>query len=275
MLLPCVYSFWGHLQLAGLLDEIYILKFFYLGWHFHKNADTNTKNMKKMQRSDDISVKYGNKKKQVQDRNGQESKLSIKVKKFKNRKLRPQGSPNKKKEPRPKMIKFTAEDAIEKEVDGADSSNRMSITPFYQQRYRSGPQYPHQSRHQDPLSRHKDIFIPEKSARRIDQDSVKSAGVPSYKITPNLKSGGYKISPVVKKLPQKLRKPQKKKPRRLDKSPQRRHPSSKSFRQTPYQSQNHVNQKGSWLLKSPNGIEFRFKSLQQIFDLNQNNFVPG
>ena len=32
---------------------------------------------------------------------------------------------------------------------------------------------------------------------------------------------------------------------------------------------------GSWLLRSPDGTEFHFKSLQQIYELNQNNFVPG
>merc|ERR1711874_26349 len=33
--------------------------------------------------------------------------------------------------------------------------------------------------------------------------------------------------------------------------------------------------KSSWLLRSPQGKEFHFKSLQQIYDLNENNFVPG
>jgi len=33
--------------------------------------------------------------------------------------------------------------------------------------------------------------------------------------------------------------------------------------------------KSPWLLRSPNGTEFYFKSLQQIYDLNENNFVPG
>jgi len=33
--------------------------------------------------------------------------------------------------------------------------------------------------------------------------------------------------------------------------------------------------KSHWLLRSPEGTEFHFKSLQQIYDLNENNFVPG
>jgi len=32
---------------------------------------------------------------------------------------------------------------------------------------------------------------------------------------------------------------------------------------------------GPWLLRSPNGREYRFDSLRQIYNLNQNNFVPG
>ena len=231
------------------------------GWHFHQNADLRTK--RKLQRSED-----GDTKRPAEDAGDKlaraESKIDqlrmklkgpmAKSKKFVNRKLRPQLS-RRVSSSRPKMIRFTAEDAMEPQraaVTPADSSSFMSIA-----RPRPRARAPHR------LSRQREILIPEKAARRVDLDhsAEGGGGSPSYQITPNLRSGGYKISPV-------LSHPQHRQQQQQQQGAGRR------FR--PYQAQDRRSAApGTWLLRSPAGKEFRFKSLHQIYDLNQNNFVPG
>lgn len=253
------------------------------GWHFHKNAEVR----KKMHRSNDVTKHEDIPEETAMSRTVEKKVLLEKepettTKKFVNRRLKPQFPRKDLMKPKhhiqrkmfegpkqPKMLKFTAEDAIPNDVDddgaGADSSSFMSITPF-RQRLRSK---------QRQLSRHREIVLPEKAARRMDLEPVQgqSSSSPSYKITPNLKSGGYKISPVVKSPPRQMKS---KKPmmRRID-SPSAKpiRPSSRRFRQHP--NQKPAKKDGSWLLVSPHGREFQFRSLQQIYDLNQNNFVPG
>ena len=144
--------------------------------------------------------------------------------------------------PRMKMLRFTADDAIEQtsEEATADSRNHMSIAPY--------------NNFKSQISRQREILLPEKSARRMDGGKRRTEA--SYKITPNLRDGGYKISPI----------------RRTFQAPRRPYQDARKAVRS-YNNQGH--QHRNWLLRSPDGIEFHFQSLKQIYDLNQNNFVPG
>ena len=231
------------------------------GWHFHSNADL--RNRRKLARSQDgpedsaaaTSKMTHNK---VKMPSLSKDKIFNKIDKLKqkrtemtSRSLRaPYNS-------RTRMLKFTADDAMEsgdEEARTADSRSYMSIAPY---NYKS------------QISRQREILLPEKSARRMDNNPGnrrKDAAPASYKITPNLRNGGYQISPIRRNFP--------------GGAPRRPYQDGrKAVRSYNNHSQGHqqrnFNKDHTWLLKSPDGIEFHFQSLKQIYDLNQNNFVPG
>merc|ERR1719507_2974190 len=92
---------------------------------------------------------------------------------------------------RVRMLKFTADDAMEsedEEATTADSRSYMSIAPYKSQ-----------------ISRQREILLPERGARRMDNNNgnrrKEAARAASYKITPNLRNGGYKISPIRRNFP--------------------------------------------------------------------------
>ena len=222
------------------------------GWHIHSNADL--RNRRKHQRSKDggedsvtANSKINNSK--IKMPSLSKEKILKKIDKMKEKKAELRGrSLRKPYNPRPKMLRFTAEDAMEQtsgEVT-ADSRSYISIAPY--------------NNYKRQISRQREIVLPEKSARRMDGGNRRSEA--SYKITPNLRNGGYKISPIRSKF----------------QAPRRPYQDARPAVRSSYkqgQHQRNFNKDHSWLLKSPDGIEFHFQSLKQIYDLNQNNFVPG
>ena len=216
------------------------------GWHIHSNADI--RNRRKVQRSQDgpqdsaTATSKINKNK-VKMPSLSKEKILKKIDKMKQQKAELKGrSLRKPYSPRMKMLRFTADDAIEQtsEEATADSRNHMSIAPY--------------NNFKSQISRQREILLPEKSARRMDGGKRRTEA--SYKITPNLRDGGYKISPI----------------RRTFQAPRRPYQDARKAVRS-YNNQGH--QHRNWLLRSPDGIEFHFQSLKQIYDLNQNNFVPG
>ena len=224
------------------------------GWHIHSNADI--RNRRKLQRSQDgaedsaaATSKINHNK--VKMPSLSKDKIFNKIDKMKQKRTEMKGrSLRAPYNSRVRMHKFTADDAIEsedEEATTADSRSYMSIAPY-----------------KTPISRQREILLPEKAARRMDTNGNRRKEAASYKITPNLRSGGYQISPIRRNF-------QGGAPRRPYQDGRK---AVRSYNNKGQQERN-FNKDHTWLLRSPAGIEFHFQSLKQIYDLNQNNFVPG
>ena len=226
------------------------------GWHIHSNADL--RNRRKLQRSQDAAEdstaatsKINHNK--VKMPSLSKDKIFNKIDKLKQKRTEMKGrSLRAPYNSRVRMLKFTADDAIEsedEEATTADSRSYMSIAPY---------------NFKSQISRQREILLPEKAARRMDTGGNRRKEAASYKITPNLRSGGYQISPIRRNF-------QGGAPRRPYQDGRK---AVRSYNNHGHQQRN-FNTDHTWLLRSPDGIEFHFQNLKQIYDLNQNNFVPG
>ena len=268
------------------------------GWHMHKNADTKMMKKKHrsedivldedsdIEESSPVPVvrkKFVNRQLKPQI----PQKMSRKLPDLK---LSRMSQEQKILNSLPELIKFTAEDAIES-VDNrrVNSNNILSVANFENQDHKSGRGMKLSRRNDPPRvppmmsqkyrNRPMRKYSPQKGSRRIDEtqesgwtreravprsriiDGIQEgtgSSITSYKITPNLKSGGLMISPV----------------RRVDHHDHVLHHRDHHVKKTQYQGPMKTPRLESdlWKLISPSGREFHFRSLQQIVELNQNMF---
>ena len=216
------------------------------GWHIHTNADMTTPNI---ERSDNSPTEHTPTKTSYKNNLSTmfPKKISISKKARNNifqkiKQLAPRIKASRKTEgksyskPNVKIYKFTAEEAVEK------APARSSKLSFESQKLESDTRTADSRSHITVTK-----YNPENTRTEVNRfPSQVSDWVPvkSSRRSDDESLPSYKITPDIVKGGYKI-------------SPVKR------------------TEPGTWLLRSPDGTEFHFKSLKQIYDLNQNNFVPG